>query len=489
MPSLEIFRRLRDRYREARVLWHLGNHEMQLGRWQAAQSHFREAIGLYEALGVEATLANLYWCQGLLAHVLGDEQASEAAYHQGLVIAQSPEHGDPKAAMDLTLYLGLLYQTQGRWDAAMASYEQAAALAQTLNDQHVLTMILYRRGNVLEHQGHVDAALAAYRDAIACIEELRGATEAEEIKIGLLGTTAQGTTAQVYEAMVRLCLAYDRPEEAFDYVERARSRAFLDTLTAKAPELYETLDQPVATLAEVQAGLPPGALLIEYFTTGVVPRGDNLINRLPKENARLRQHLALPPEVVVFAITRDDFEVHRPALDPNTLRPLPYDPGPGRRMLWNGQLLRLLHERLIAPVQHLLNGRETLFLVPHGPLHYVPFMGLCSPADEYLLDRGGPAIALAPSATILLRNCLGRTPGRAEGLLALGYNGDGDDTLHFAETEARAVARLMEGEAWTGPQPKSSRLLERGRDARWLHFAGHAIYNPRDPLDSARTTC
>jgi CHAT domain-containing protein len=46
------------------------------------------------------------------------------------------------------------------------------------------------------------------------------------------------------------------------------------------------------------------------------------------------------------------------------------------------------------------------------------------------------------------------------------------------------VARLAGGEAWAGPAAKSPRLFEDGRRARWLHIAGHAVYDPHDPLGS-----
>ena len=173
------------------------------------------------------------------------------------------------------------------------------------------------------------------------------------------------------------------------------------------PALYDALAQPVATLAEVQAQLREDALLLEYFTIGVLPRGESLINQLPAENTRLREHLTLPPQTIIFAITRDRLEIFRPPLDPNTLRPQPGDPGPGRRLL-RDRLLTHLHAQLIAPAAALLRGRALLYLIPHGPLHYVPFMALRSAAGAHLLDAAGPAIALAPSATVLLRNCLGR---------------------------------------------------------------------------------
>jgi CHAT domain-containing protein len=133
----------------------------------------------------------------------------------------------------------------------------------------------------------------------------------------------------------------------------------------------------------------------------------------------------------------------------------------------------------------LLDSSSVLYLIPHGPLHYVPFTALRSAANKYLLRAQGPALAQAPSATILLRNCLGHTPGQGSGMLAIGFNDpQGDQPLRFAEAEARHIAQLFDGLAWTGKEPKSQRLIESGRQVRWLHIAGHARFNPHDPLGS-----
>src|SRR5687768_18017467 len=49
---------------------------------------------------------------------------------------------------------------------------------------------------------------------------------------------------------------------------------------------------PYTTL--FRSGLPEGALLLEYFTTGVLPRGEHLLNQVPPDNVRLREALTQP---------------------------------------------------------------------------------------------------------------------------------------------------------------------------------------------------
>ena len=477
IESLELLRALGDTEHEAHALYEVGKNAMQLGRWHDAQHHFQQAAVLYEQLGVVAQQANLYCLVGILQHALGDVAASEASYLRGLEIGQSPEHGDPAVTMDGWLLLGLLYQTQERWPQALEAYVRAASLAQQLRNVHSLALAYYRRGDVFRALGQNDAATAAYREAIEQVEALRGVIEGEEIKIGFLGATQQ-----IYESMILLCLDRGSLEEAYNYVERARSRAFLDMLAKRSPDLYAALDQPVATLAEVQAQLPADAVLIEYYTTGVLPPGEHLLNKVSTANQGLLKHLVRPPKIVIFALTRDRFMVEDAQLDPNMFQPDIADVRPGRRWLQHRKL-RALYDQLIGSVTELLEDCSQVFIIPHGPLHSIPFMALCAPDGRYLLDSGEPVVALAPSATVLLRNCLARPHVTEGSMLALGYN-DPRAGLRHAESEAHAIARTMGGTAWIGSAAKSLALPAVAGSLRWLHIAGHAVYLPQDPLGS-----
>lgn len=474
--GLTIFEQLGDRPRQAIALYELGNNALYLGRWEEAQAYLDRAVALAQELGLDRRLLNSYWCLGLLQLFRGDADACERYYRMALERALATGNGGERLACDVLWHLGFLYMAQGRLDEALAEHDRAGALAMSVGP-HWRSVIDYQRGRVFERRGDPDAAYAAYAAAIATLEGLSRDTDDEQVKIQLLGATTQ-----LYEAMVLLCASRGPAgwSEAFDYVEWARSRAFLDAMAHRAPELFATFDQPVATLAELQAALPADAVLLEYFTTGVLPRGEHAVARLAGEGSPLLEHLALPSQLLIFAVTREQLLVASAPIDPNDLPTLDDDFMVFK--LLQPDMRALLYDCLIEPVAKLLDGRRTLLIVPHGPLHYVPFNALERPDGAPLLSADGPDLATAPSATILLRNALGRPRATSDGVLALGYNHGDEPQLTYAEAEATLVARLLDGRALVGPEPKRDRLLAEADRARLLHIACHAAYDHVDPL-------
>jgi hypothetical protein len=71
--------------------------------------------------------------------------------------------------------------------------------------------------------GRATEAEAAWRAAIDEVETLRAGIDAEDLRVGLFGTTQY-----LYESMALFLVERGRLAEAFGYVERARSRAFLE---------------------------------------------------------------------------------------------------------------------------------------------------------------------------------------------------------------------------------------------------------------------
>jgi CHAT domain-containing protein len=225
----------------------------------------------------------------------------------------------------------------------------------------------------------------------------------------------------------------------------------------------------------VQARLPADALLLEYFTAAdyagvfLVSCEKATFTPLPATLPVLRRVFA-PEHQTLAHLTPDRHgRLHHP---------------------WP---LAELYRLLVAPIADRLAGRR-LCIVPHGPLHYVPFHALCADAStalstnqngqpRYLLDETG--IFYAPSATVLLEYCRRIAPSGQTGGLVLAYRGApsvAGPVLRHAEQEGRGVAGILGGALYTGEQARRAAIYQEADRYRFLHFACHGRFNPRFPL-------
>ena len=142
-----------------------------------------------------------------------------------------------------------------------------------------------------------------------------------------------------------------------------------------------------------------------------------------------------------------------------------------------------LYDLLVAPLR--LRAGEHVIVVPHGPLHYLPFQALRGPSGYLIEER---AVSYAPSASAL-GTLLERTPpARHVRVLALGNPDTGDPRLALpgAEREVKHIkARFPEAETYLLKEATKARLFDAGPRSDLVHIAAHADVDDVDPLYSA----
>ena len=445
---------------------------------QQAIAYCRLALGALEPVSAPprnvALLKGSVWnTMGLIHRNLGQWNEAISCYQQDLAICSSL---DERFGMGLSYgNLGEVYQERGNWPQALEAYQQALIIIREFDDRYEEAEALANLAFLHQEMREYERALDYYGQAIDLIESLRAGVSAEEARAGFFATVVD-----TYANMVLLCLETGDHERAFDTMERARSRAFLDVLAAGSPDLPREMGATTMTLVEVQAALPDDALLLEYFTTGLVEARDSR----PAAPQGAQRHRFPPARTLIFAVTRDEVQVHDAGLSPNDLLPQRFDSVVERHFL-EPRIRRALYDLLIAPATMLIQGKRRLYLVPHGPLHYIPFQALVAPDGDTLLREGAPALVYTPSATILFHYVREKSGQAPASCLALGYNDQGAARLHFAEEEARGVARLAGGMALVGSSPKKSTLYSQAADYRLLHFSCHGEFDPQAPLSSA----
>lgn len=455
-----------------------------LGRLPQALNHFEAAAEQCRVVGnldyVGRAINNI----GEVQLFQGNIDEAAASFRDALVTMQTQAY-----RVDALLNLGLTCQVTGDNTSAHELFAKALDLTLTLQRRDLVAEAHFRLGDCLWRLGQDDAALDQLRAAVAIIEQTFGPMGNELLKIRLLGRWQQ-----VYETLVLHCLAVGRTAEAFAWAERARSRAFADIVRRHGSGLPngEPADAeptpgacgggPALTSAVADAGAPdmaPNVAILCYFTTGVLDRDMPLVKAL-HENSAVRDALATPARTILFVLTHTGIEWHDCAVDPNILSTI--QSNASGRLLEQGIRGRL-HRALLMPAGAALEA-DLVYIVPHGPLHHVPFSALESGHGRPVIHTGGPLIAFAPSVAILMQRCAAPSPVSAvppRMCLAVGYNGV---RLRHAEHEAEMVADLADGVAAVGPGAKLAWIRTEAPNHRMLHFACHGEFDESMPLES-----
>ncbi|HEV2102685.1 MAG TPA: CHAT domain-containing protein [Candidatus Acidoferrum sp.] len=423
-------------------------------------------------------------------------------------------------------------------DPAEAQKETDLSLARLV---HLQTPVLAYQARLLQGQlaqarNDRPAALRAYLEAKESLETMRSRLQAEELKISFLKNRMQ-----VYEALLDLFISGDgsdaTPEEALAWMEAAKSRSMiemifqsgqslplgetgqsdlvrrirdlreelnwyyhrieleqlrpeeksgerLDNLQKKAQshekELLQTLRELPArerenttleapsglSVERLQSALPPGTTLIEYFSAGdrilaaVLNRGD--IHILPVT--------VLPRVTHILQLLR--FQLSKFRMGSEYVRKFEE---PLLRATQSH--LESLYGELIAPVRQYCSGKR-LVIVPHGPLHFLPFHALRTD-EEYLCDAF--TISYAPSASVFFA-CQEKLASANTSSLVFGI---ADERAPQILDEAQSVAAILpQSSLRTGSQASVSVLRDQGSHAGLLHIATHGVYRQDNPMFS-----
>lgn len=378
-------------------------------------------------------------------------------------------------------------------------------------------------GAVAHAQGDLDTALNAYRSAVSSIEQMQSSL-AIELRANFLADKIR-----VYEDTIAICLRLSKPELAFTYLERAKSRALVDYLANNREvqiKAREGADQELLdTLTRLREehnwfyNRLSGYGIVEHKEAGPTLSEEALraaIREREKQIARILERLALDRTEGLAIVTPPVAEERPtlPHLDPGTvLLEYYFHEGDGavfvvspaeltvvpltariteiQRLLhqWNLNLattaraitsntpldglsrnargiLAALHRALIAPVEAHLAGCERVVIIPYGPTHSVPFHALYD-GQRYLLEA--MEVSICPSSS-LLELCAERPHHAEASALVMAYSDGG--RLPAVLEEARAVAALLPGECYVEEAATRATLAAASRHGI-LHLAAH----------------
>jgi len=517
--ALDISRAFRNKDDESICLKSLGISLMNLGFYERALDYLLAAYEIDRQSGsgrispqVLNDLGEAFRMKGVMLADRRDLYGALDYYRQGLDLAR--QNGDQISEAILLNNLGRIYLDLGKFSTAIHYLQPLSSLVGNLPDQKTSAEILnnigacklkmgdsdaarryflralerggqgaanqflwetlYHLGECYESQRDHERALTCYRGSIEAIDFIRSRILEDEFKAGF-----GRNKLKVYEALVALIFPLgnvadpqNKAAEVFRIVERAKARAFLETLGSIRPTLSSSLESPLndqerlisrhitALIKEMaRKNLPPSrrqeleAALrraedqyLEFHSRAIMdteePAGqpgffspalpvtlEQAQSVLLDEKTAILEYFLGENRSLLLLVTKTDIRIFPlPPRGEVEEALFPYikllsDPPKGR---WKGlaagqSLFRvLLSEAMTA----LPESIENLIIIPDGGLFDLPFETLPLPStapsseEEFLIFRHAVSYAASCSSLLLLkeRKASDRAPRR---LLAL----------------------------------------------------------------------
>ena len=414
-----------------------------------------------------------------------------------------------------------------RRDEFAAAREVSSKALASGPDRDLEVALLVLMGSTYVGEGNGQGAIPYLKRAVEKIEQ--GATDVHvhELLAGYLGARED-----IFSMLIQLLAVFGPTDEAFEYAERARARAFLQGLGSPRVEPGRGADPALVREAE---GLRQEILGVERrMLSAVGKERDQLSKELdekrdrylsllvrlkvtdtanasqarvePQRVAAIREQLDNETTLVSYYVST--FQAHAWVLDKESLQHVLLPIGPADlqgAVCWAEQtghrgggrgVKRIeppcegassaedLYRKLIAPLREYIHHRR-LIIVPHGELHYLPFAALRDPqTGRYLIQDF--TLSYAPSASVLGFLHGKETPVAGKALV-LGSPEEHDPRfgpIPAARQEAEAVGRILGTQPLFGAQASEGRLYGLSGKVDLLHIAAHGFYESRSPLFS-----
>ena len=389
----------------------------------------------------------------------------------------------------------------GKLDESLSNYDEALQLAESLNSPELIWKIMVGKGENYKLRGDYARAIEYNEEGLEVIEEIRGSIPQEEFR-----TSYMARERYAYEDVINMLgeLHENASDEgydllAFQFVQRSKSRTFLDYLSQSIDGETEGTNpkrsQP-ATLPEVQSSLvDKNTVLLEYSLgdsssyVWVITKEDQELIKLPARNT-LKEQI----ETLRFALVNPHQDNQEFLLES----------------------AYFLYKQLIQPAEGYFSKKSNLVILPDGILHYLPFETLitaefpthsgASYSDIPYLVKEHP-ISYSHSSSVLLnmmenQNWDHTSEKGSETLLAFGdpvYNGtesvsnpdrDGFTRLINSGKEVEMIASLFKDDSREfylrenalEENFKNNPELQR---FKYIHFATHGLVDEEYPENSS----
>jgi len=280
---------------ETDSLSNLGMIYQEIGEYDKALDCLSKSLLIDERLGDPTQIASDYINRAIIFRKRGLNTDSPEDYANALAdlsssVALAKRLRDEGLEAAILNNMGSLFSDQGRYDDALENYKKAFELSDKLQDNEKKSRILNNLGIVSYKLGYFEEssrflqrainlatenhdgqllweayfesangcakaanyqdALTRYKVSISLIEDIRSSIKLEELKASYLGADKR---IEAYQNLIDLLATLQKTnpdkgydKEAFNYLERAKARAFLDSLEVAEVDISQGINPVLA---------------------------------------------------------------------------------------------------------------------------------------------------------------------------------------------------------------------------------------------------
>ena len=177
------------------------------------------------------------------------EKYPEALEYFKLGLKKAENAQDVEEIANILINIGIVYSKKGKYELSIKYCQKAMAAinaASNIKGEKFLWEAYFEIANAYMKQNNYRASLENYKKSISVIENIRSRIQLEELRAYYLGSDKR---IEAYQDIVDLLYKLYKAEpeklhniEAFNYLERAKARAFLERLEVSQVNISQGVD-------------------------------------------------------------------------------------------------------------------------------------------------------------------------------------------------------------------------------------------------------
>jgi CHAT domain-containing protein/uncharacterized protein HemY len=485
---------------ESKCYSNLGLVNQHLENYDDALMYFEKAAEKKNRLHDKRGEQVCYNGMGLSHYAMKNYDSALNHFEHALELAE--EIGDPLSQANCYANLGNIYTDKQDWSKALAYFEKARGYSEKLGDLNTMQMINYGFARVYSESKNPELSKSYLSKAIDLYEFLGRRLSQNDLQLQFFGNRG----SKMYTNIIYDCWNLQKQSECFEYIERSKSKSFIDMLSSHEIHPSVPINEKLANLLKQEHDYLDEKQRMErrfyqekfHDVEMISNRLDNIYREIEKldpmyvslrkakfptveqiqamleksSNALIVEYFVTLDDLFIFAISSSEMIAKKVPLTYNRLSI--YVDNYEREVMnhWMfgdmGDTWQGLSTYLIEPIIDAVSQTKSIYFIPHSLIHYLPLHALEVNGVPLICDH---PVLYSPSTSVL--SYLENRPKK--GLKTCASFG-----VEFLE-EAKQIASIFNVRPKLGVS-RDEVLQSLNYDI--LHFACHGDYDYFDPLSS-----